>query len=329
MTQLATWPPQTGFATRDPGFADVLGDDPRLVEVVCVDAHEGPVYVADEDALYVTSVPHRPPGTPERPLVAIERIALHGERYPVDAARVSVVSCDANVANGMTLDTDGSLLVCEQGTFATPARIARVDRATGHAESVVEAHAGRPLNSPNDVVVARDGAIWFTDPSYGHLQGFRPRPVLADAVYRFDPASGAIDAVADGLDKPNGLAFAPDGTTLYVADSGAIHEPGSFDPRRPHHVLAFDVVDGIRLGSGRLFAEVTPGFPDGLKVDTAGRVYVTSASGVQVFAPDGTLLGEILVPGAVNFCFGGPGGNVLYITSDTAVTAAVLLAKGA
>jgi gluconolactonase len=284
----------------------VLGLD-KLVDV---DAHEGPVYVAAEHALYFTTLPT--PG----PRVAIKRLDL-------DTLRVSVVREEANGANGMALAPDGRLLVCEQGTRSTRARISAVDPATGSAETVVDELGGLPLNSPNDVVVARDGSIWFTDPAYGYLQGFKPEPAHGDYVYRFD---GRLTVVDDSFDKPNGLAFSPDESVLYVGDSGANHQQGTFDPRRPHNIRAFDVLDGKRLVNGRLFATITPGFPDGIKVDADGRVYSSSFSGIQVFAPDGDLLDEIALPGAVNFAFGG---HALYVTTDTAIWAARLDAKGA
>jgi gluconolactonase len=178
-------------------------------------------------------------------------------------------------------------------------------------------------------VVATDGAIWFTDPSYGHLQGFRPEPQVGDFVYRHDPVTGQTRVVADGFDKPNGIAFSPDECVLFVTDSGANQETGSYHVDRPHHIKAFDVVGGTHLAGERLFAVITPGFPDGLKIDGEGRVYASSFSGVQVLDPDGELLGEILVPGAVNFCFGGANRNLLFITTDTAVWAAALVARGA
>jgi gluconolactonase len=215
-------------------------------------------------------------------------------------------------------------VICEQGSLASPARIARYNLATGTTETVVDNFGGAALNSPNDVVAKSDGTVWFTDPSYGHLQGFRPAPEVGDFVYRFDPRSGRLTVVADSFVKPNGIAFSPHEQTLYVTDSGANQEPGSFHPELPHHILAFDLRDGRHLGPGRLFAVTTPGFPDGLKVDMAGRVYASSFSGVQVFNPVGDLIGEINLPGAVNFCFGGPRRNVLYITADTAVWAAYL-----
>jgi gluconolactonase len=277
-----------------------------------VDAHEGPVYFRDEDALYFTTFPRW--GVDGAPYVQIKRLEL-------SSLRVSVLIEDANAANGMAADADGRLIVCEQGNRSTPARISSVDRLTGEREIVLDAWHGLRFNSPNDVVVASDGAVWFTDPSYGHLQGFRPEPVVGDYVYRHDPDSGQTTVVADSFDKPNGIALAPDERTLYITDSGANQEPGSYYVDRPHHVMAFDVVHGRRLANERLFAVITPGFPDGLKVDREGRVYVSSFSGVQVFDPDGGAVGEIPVPGAVNFCFAH---DLLLITTDTAVWAAEL-----
>jgi gluconolactonase len=274
--------------------------------------------VSDEDALYFTTLAADGQGA------AIGRLRLDGTRFPVDSGNLTVLRRPAGAPNGMTLDHDGRLVVCEQGSLTEPAAVSTVDRCTGERESLVTAWRGVPLNSPNDVVVAEDRGVWFTDPSYGYLQGFRPQPASGDYVYRHDPATGLTTMVADDLDKPNGLAFSPDGTVLYVADSGANQEPGSYDPARPHHVVAYEVLDGRRLGGRRLLAVVTPGFPDGLKVDAAGRVYVSSASGVQVYQPDGHLIGEISVPATVNFTFGGALGNVLFITADTAIWAAEL-----
>jgi gluconolactonase len=259
-----------------------------------LDAHEGPVYVAEEDALYFSSVP--------RPQVDIKRLSLR-------SGRVTVVRADANKANGMALAPDGRLLVCEQGTFTTPARISLVERASGAAETVVDAFDGEPLNSPNDVVVKGDGTVWFTDPSYGFLQGFRPQPSLADAVYRHDPRSGRTTLVADGFDKPNGLAFSPNGRVLYVGDSG----------EATHRIEAFDVAGDGCLTDRRPFAVIDRGYPDGIKVDGSGRVYSAGPAGVNVFDPTGELVGEIDLPGAVNLVFAAP--DRIYVTADTAVWA--------
>ncbi len=290
-----------------------------------VDAHEGPVYSRTEDALYVTTVPRPAPrGGVASPRNSILRVQLDGTHFPVDLRAIGTVCADVGAANGMAGCADGSLLVCVQGSPTEPAAITRGDPVTGDHTVIVDSWRGMPLNSPNDVVVAADGAIWFTDPTYGHLQGFRPPSHTGDLVYRHDPATGVTTPVADDLDKPNGLAFSPDGHTLYVADSGANHEPGTYDPARPHHVVAYDVLGGRRLGARRLFAVVVPGFPDGLKVDAAGRVYISTGAGVEIFSVDGDPLGHLDVPGAVNFTFGGPDGDVLFVTTDSAIRAVAL-----
>ena len=280
----------------------------RLTRVVETDAHEGPVYVAGEDALYFTT---------QRPDVAIKRLALDGSRFPLEPGRITTLRAAANMANGMALDADGRLVVCEQGTLWRPAAITRVDRVTGGVETVVDEWLGLRLNSPNDVVVKRDGTIWFTDPSYGFLQGFRPAPQVGDQVYRYDPRAGALSVVADGFDKPNGLAFSPREDVLYVGDNGD-----------PHQIVAFEVVDGRRLTRGRVLAGSTPEHPDGLKVDAGGRVYASATEGVRIFEASGEQVGTIELPGAVNFTFGGPEGNVLFITADDAIWAAVLDTAG-
>lgn len=323
-------PPRSGpFDSHHPAFADVLGNAPRLEHVVTLDAHEGPVYVRDDDTLYVTSLPVTDPHSPELgPRVAIRRVALDCDRFPVERDAVTTVVTRSNVANGMSLDAAGRLVVCEQGARSAAASISLIDRESGSREVLIDNWRGLPLNSPNDVVVGRDGAVWFTDPSYGFLQGFRPEPRSGDYVYRYDTEAGQLDVVADEFDKPNGLVFSPDESTLYVTDSGANHEIGTYDPRRPHHIVAYDVGPGGHLTGRRLLAVTTPGFPDGITVDAAGRVYASAASGVQVFTPEGRLIGEIRLPGAVNFIFGGPDRNILFITADTAIWAAVLNAQG-
>ena len=322
-------PINDAFIAYTDEFFDVLGSAPRLVKVIEVDAHEGPVYVKAEDALYFTTlpVPTNIP-LPNYYQVAIKRLALNGDQFPVGPDRLSVVSQSTNMANGMALDREGYLVICEQGTRSTHARISRMNLHTMVVETIVDHWQGLRFNSPNDVVVRRDGSVWFTDPTYGRLQGFKPEPLTGDYVYRHDPQSGRTAVVADSFNKPNGIAFSPDEDVVYITDSGANQETGSYYVHLPHHIMAFDVREGRHLVNGRLFAVTTPGFPDGIKVDSDGRVYASAFSGVQVFNPLGDLIGEISLPGAVNFAFGGPENNILYITADTAIWAAILQATG-
>jgi gluconolactonase len=310
------------FVVHSPRFYDVLGPKPEVTVVPDVHAHEGPVYVAKWNAVLFTTVPE----VTNVPLFGDRNVAIG--RLDVDSLQVSTFAAVTNMANGMTLDQEGRLLICEQGTRSRPARIARMDLETKAVETVVDNWRGLAFNSPNDIVVRSDGTIWFTDPSYGALQGFRNPPQVGDFVYRFDPADGSISVVADSFNKPNGLAFSPDQSVLYINDSGAIQGPGTYFVTLPHHIRAFDV-DGPQLRNDRLFCVVAPGIPDGLKLDTAGRVYSSSTTGVQVFDVDGTLLGEILAPGVANFCFGGADNDTIFMMCDTNITIAKIAAKGA
>jgi gluconolactonase len=264
---------------------------PRATRFATADAHEGPVVFGG--GLLFTSVRRG------------DRVSIR--RLDLGTGALTTIVEDANAANGMTLDREGRLLVCEQGTLRSPARITRVELSTRCTETLVSSVLDRPLNSPNDVAVDAAGRIWFTDPSYGHLQGFRPAPRLPDAAYCFDPVTGELAEVPWEFDKPNGIALSPDGATLYVSDNGA-----------PHHLVAFDAEHG-RASNGRVLAVGTPEHPDGLKVDGGGRIFASAAHGIQVFGPDGGELGSIDVPGAVNFAFGR--NALLYVTTDTAVWA--------
>lgn len=286
----------------------------RIVAAARAAAHEGPVWFADEKTLYFTSTPVR--GSDGRPMVNIDAVRLDGCPLreltgPIGAGRVRTVAYDANAANGMCPDGAGGLLVCEQGNHRTPARITRLDRKTGLRETVVDAFDGRPLNSPNDITVHPDGAVWFTDPSYGRLQGFRPHPEIPDGVHRFDPATGEHAVVTATFDKPNGLALSPDGSTLYIGDSGTGHAVTALRVHGSH------VED-------ELWTHTLPsGYPDGLKTDSAGHVWFTTGDGLRVLSPAGEHLGDIPLPGAVNFTFV-ESDEVLLVTADTAVWAVVL-----
>lgn len=313
----------SSFVSFRDAFRKVLGKNFQRSMLIETNAHEGPVYVAAEHALYFTTVPEPGPKN-----TAIMRLGLKGERFPFEAGPLEVVRQPSNMANGMCLDRKGRLLICEQGTLDEPARISRMDLATRGLETIVDNWRGLPLNSPNDVVEKSDGTVWFTDPNYGELQGFKPAPQIGAYVYRHDPASGQTAVVADSFNKPNGLAFSPDESVLYITDTGANQGPGTYFVGLPHHIRAFDVLKGGHLRGDRLFATVSPGCPDGIKLDTKGRVYTSSATGVQVFSPEGDVLGEIYAPSVANFTFGGPDNDVLFILGDTRIWQAQLKAKG-
>jgi gluconolactonase len=315
--------PEATFAIYRDKFQKILGKDFQRPVLIKTNAHEGPVYVKSEHALYFTTVPEPGPKN-----IAIMRLQLEGKDFPFVASVLETVRQPSNMANGMTIDHEGRLVICEQGTMDVPARISRMDLKTRALETIVDQWRGLRFNSPNDVVVKSDGTVWFTDPNYGEVQGFKPAPEVGTYVYRHNPKTGETAVVADSFNKPNGLAFSPDERVLYITDTGANQAPGTYFPNLPHHVRAFDVHKGRHLQNDRLFAVVSPGCPDGIKLDIDGRVYTSSASGVQVFSAQGDLLGEIMAPGVANFTFGGPKDDVLFILGDTQIWQAKLQSTG-
>ena len=245
-------------------------------------------------------------------------------RYDERNGTTSVFREPANNANGHTVDRQGRLVSCEHLTR----RVTRTEH-DGSITVLASHWQGKRLNSPNDVVVHSDGGVWFTDPSYGILtdyEGLRADSEIgACNVYRIDPASGAVELVADDFVKPNGLAFSPDESVLYIADTGASHAADG-----PRHIRRMEVsADGKRLGDGRVFATCDNGMFDGFRVDTEGRLWSSAGDGVHAFDADGTLLGKLLVPERVaNVCFGGPKRNRLFICATRSLYAIYLNAKG-
>jgi gluconolactonase len=237
---------------------------------------------------------------------------------------VSVFRQGAGNANGNTVDRAGRVYSCE-----TSGRKVSVTEPDGRVWTLVESYQGKRLTSPNDIVVKSDDSIWFTDPDYGalheHIGHAQPPEQERNRVYRFEPATGALEAVAEDFDKPNGLAFSPDESRLYIGDTGRTH-----GEERNHHVMAFDVVDGRRLANGHVFAVVDPWVPDGMRVDARGNLYVAAGDGVQVFDPAGRLLGKILTPEvAANCAFGGRDYATLLIAATSSVWRIRLNAQGA
>ena len=230
-------------------------------------------------------------------------------QWHADTGEVDAYAEGVEFTNGRTLDLDGSVVQCSHGNR-------RVERdRDGVVTTVVDGWNGVRLNSPNDVVVTTDGAIWFTDPAYGITQpreGHLGEREYGDHwVFRCAPDGSDLRPVVLDADEPNGLAFDPSERVLYLASS---------DGERPV-IRAYDV-DGARVKNGRVFATLEPGegVPDGIRVDVDGDVWSSSGRGVVVFAPDGSRLGEVPVPETVsNLCFGGDDGTTLFLTATTSV----------
>lgn len=223
---------------------------------------------------------------------------------------------DVEFTNGRTLDLDGAVIQCSHGR-----RAVERESADGQTTTLVESWDGQRFNSPNDVVVASDGSIWFTDPPYGIVQPHEGHPgereYGGNYVFRFDESTGEVRPVVIGVEEPNGLAFSPDESILYVADTScALRTDGTGN----HHIVAFDVsADGV-CTNGRVFAVIEPGVSDGFRVDAQGRIWSSSADSVQIFAPTGVLLARIPVPEVIgNLCFGGADGTTLFIAASTSI----------
>ena len=246
-------------------------------------------------------------------------------RWDETDGSVSVFQSPAFHSTGHTVDREGRLVSCEHS--------GRCVSRTEHdgRRSVIVSHAdGRRFNSPNDVVVKSDGSVWFTDPSYGIDSEYEGHAAASELdgchVWRFDPASAAVEAVATDFEKPNGLGFSPDERLLYVADTGATHRTDG-----PRHIRRFRVNDdGRGLSGGEVFAECTQGLFDGFRIDTRGNLWTSAGDGVHCYAADGALIGKVRVPEVVaNVCFGGPKRNRLFICATTSLYAIYVNAAGA
>jgi gluconolactonase len=247
-------------------------------------------------------------------------------RWDEETGAVSVFRKPAHNANGNTRDRQGRLLTCEHDAR----RVTRTEY-DGSITVLADKFDGKPLNSPNDVVCKSDGSVWFTDPPFGilgHYEGHVAKPELPTNVYRLDPKSGKLTVVASDVDRPNGLAFSPDESKLYIVEAGVT----------PRVIRAFEVTDGgTRLGKGSvLITAEEKGTPDGLRVDVDGNLWVgwgmgaEGLDGVAVFTPAGKLIGRIDLPErCANVCFGGRQRNRLFMCGSTSVYSLFVNTQGA
>ncbi len=235
----------------------------------------------------------------------------------------------AHYQNGHARDSKGRVIAASHGERA----IVRQE-PDGQWRTVVDKYQGKRLNSPNDVTVDDQGGIWFSDPTFGVLnkaESYGGKPEQGgEYVYRYDPEHDQlVRQNTPGLHSPNGLAFSADQRLLYVADSQLAHDFKK--PTLAHRIMVYQVNDGA-LSNGRVFAEITPGIPDGLKVDAQGNVWSSSKEGVQVFSASGKLLGKLLVTakdtGNLAFCSAGSQ-HWVYITAANKILRMPVLVEGA
>ncbi|NDR57595.1 SMP-30/gluconolactonase/LRE family protein [Aliiruegeria sabulilitoris] len=256
---------------------------------------EGPVWFGEWNSLLFSDIPNR-------------RIMCWNEM----TRELTQFRANTEFNNGNTRDRQGRLIGCRHGYRD----VVRTEY-DGTLTVLADSYQGKPLNSPNDVVVSSDGAIWFTDPTYGIIGNFegyrRAQEQPSQNVYRISP-EGELTAVVSDFVQPNGLCFSPDETKLFIAESGSSHRADV-----PSEIRVFGV-DGGKLTDEGVFATIDKGLPDGMRCDMAGNLWSSAKDGVHCFAPDGALLGKILVPETVaNICFGGADGHRMFITATTSI----------
>ena len=288
---------------------DSLVKDAQL-QCLCTGAvwGEGPVWMREDASVLWSDIPNN-------------RMLRWSEAQGMTVWRENV-----EFTNGHTRDHRGDLLHCSHGLRA----IVRTPMVAGHIAAttndvvVVDKFDGKRLNSPNDIVVKRDGTIWFTDPPYGILgnsEGHQAEQEQAGCyVFCYDPISKVLRIATDYLEHPNGLAFSPDERLLYVSDTSAAIPVLAKNGVGQHQIVCFDVKADNQLQTPRIFAVVEPGLADGFRLDDNGWLYTSSQDSVQVYHPSGRLLGKIFVPEKVgNVCFGGIYKNELFIAASSSL----------
>ena len=292
------------YEAADPLFSTyVLGNAPVKQLATGFDWVEGPVWFGDANCLLFSDIPNN-------------RIMRW---TPGDG--ISIYREPSNYTNGHTRDLQGRLVSCEHGTR----RVTRTEH-DGSITIIADSFEGKPLNSPNDVIVKSDGSIWFSDPHYGimtNYEGFKSKQELPCQVYRINPDTKEISAVVTDLDCPNGLAFSHDETKLYVADTGKIFDENA------NRLIRCYAVEGNNVDDGTDFHTVAPGCADGFRLDEDGNVWTSAGDGVHCISPAGKFLGKILVPETVsNICFGGRAKHQLFITATTSLYTITLNRSG-
>ncbi|MEL6160823.1 MAG: SMP-30/gluconolactonase/LRE family protein [Cyanobacteria bacterium J06627_32] len=283
---------ETQIEINDPKMTELI--DPRASLVLLDDScehTEGPAYIPASDSVIWSDTKG-------------DRVLRWKD------GEVSVFRAPARYQNGNAIDAEGAVVACSHRDRA----IIRQDK-NGEWHILVDSYQGKRLNSPNDLAVKSDGTIWFSDPPFGLTHPEEgcggQQEQFGSYVFRFDPKTEEITAVITEMERPNGLAFSPDESILYVSDTSAI-----VNPQLHNHILAYRIVDGRSAADGRVFAVVEPGEPDGFCVDEQGNVLTSSKDSVQIYAPEGTLLGKIMIPEVcANLTFGGKEKNRLFITA--------------
>ncbi|KAJ4298388.1 hypothetical protein N0V88_003418 [Collariella sp. IMI 366227] len=332
------------FHIYDAEFLDIIGPNPTLTLLAQTDSdpifHEAPVwYPAKDEMFFAQNAGAAAAGTGLAKSAVIQKIplseigpAIANQRNASGSVRVEVVHSSPTVINpnGGTNYRGQLLFLGEgQGENIAPAMYLMNPEPPYNTTVLLDNFFGRQFNSLNDVSInPRTGEIYFTDPTYGYVQDFRPAPGLPKQVWRFSETTGAVAVAADGFNMPNGICFSPDGMYLYITDTGMAQALFGTNLTFSSTIYRYDVQEDGTLDNRKTFAFVTPGIPDGIHVDTRGNVYTGCGDGVQVYNPSGKLIGKIYVGSTVaNFQFAGKGRLVML--AETELYYVTLAADGA
>ena len=285
--------------SNDNGLSGLVTNDNAVQIATGFAFTEGPIWLVDQNVLLFSDINNQ---------------RIH--RWTKSTGEVDVYREPSGHSNGLTVDNEGKLLACEH----SGRRVSQASYNDSVMNSLADHWDGKLLNSPNDIVVHSNGSIYFTDPTYGlpqpgrvHVQGNpdAEQELSFQGVYKIDP-DGKLELLTDIFTQPNGLALSPDENQLYVGDS------------KDGLIRTFDIDENGRLENQQLFIDMSsddrPGNPDGMKVDTEGRLWTTGAGGVWVIEPNGTVLGQIEFQELpANIAFGGDNYQTIFLTARTSV----------
>jgi len=308
--------PDPNVQVLDPRFKKYIAGTTLLRrEWTGADWTEGPTWFGDMQCVIFSDIPNN-------------RLM----RYDAMTGKTEVFRRPSHFTNGTTRDRQGRLLCCEHAAR----RVTRTEY-DGKITVLADKFEGKKLNSPNGVVVKSDDSIWFTDPTYGTAgdhEGHRESSELPRNVYRIDPKGGHMTVVASDFDEPNGLCFSPDEKKFYITDTGR-----SKDGNSPSLIRVYDVSDDGKLTNEKMFhdfSDTKGGLADDIRCDEDGNIWSAGGwsadplfNGVAVLAPDGGIIGRIVLPEtAANLCFGGHDRNRLYVCASTSLYAVDVNTRG-
>ncbi|KAG2148181.1 uncharacterized protein EDB93DRAFT_1144932 [Suillus bovinus] len=326
----------------DPSFLDVTGPSATIREIASNPgfdfAHEAPIYVPDLNLVFFSNTGGGTltySGWYNNSVVSMINMTLVDEALARTTGNVNIqvqtlnLSDNVQMVNGGTGPYRGDLLFVTAGRALLPPSIVRVNPSPPYNTTVIlDNFLGRQFNSLNDIkILPGTDIMFFTDPPYGWLNGYRPEPMLPSQVYRFDPSTGQVRVVADQFVNPNGIAFTPDGKTAFVTDTGVFGGFLETNQTFPATIYQFDVEPTTQsFMNRRVFAYSDSGAPDGIQLDTKGNVHAGCGDGIHVWNDEGTLIGKFYLNSTASQLIFTKSG--LVILAETAMYVVNIQARG-